>query len=397
MGEKESSKKGPGKEEKGWWQLSQHMPGEKLDVVLWSAGGAAVLFLVLWIVWVSVASGRATRLAEAEAKVGDLQKKVDSRREAAEVEKWRKMADEEAAARQEADAKVKGLDTNLKRAESARDSLQRQLDKANKGSAALERKLSADLGKAKDDLKRVQNDLNSLRRAASDVDALNRRLKATEEALSKTKKDLSALREVTKGTKTEKDRMNKELQRLSREYESKMTVLKGQIEERTRRIDDLSLKLAEFPSTPLTEEQAESRYREIWEELGSVTDRDQRIERLLKAKQELAGSRYERSANRDWQKEKKLKQRDIDKAAADVYKKALSEIRAHSQAYDENIAILKKALEDENVANSRYKRSIDKLITKQTKLKAAADAREKAAEEAAAAAAEKEPEEELVE
>jgi len=148
------------------------------------------------------------------------------------------------------------------------------------------------------------------------------------------------------------------------------------LEKRTERDLDLDTKLAEFPKTPFTEDEAERRYRDLLDEVADVTNRDERIDVFFKAKRALAGTKYERKANSLWVKEKKLKQKDIDKAANVVYKEAKSKIGSYPQAYDENVAILEEALQDENVGNSRYKKAIEKLIKKQLEKKASAAARE---------------------
>ncbi len=383
MGKKSKVAGEGGKPEKGagkadWWRLGQYVPEDRLDIVLLSGGGAAVLSLLLWVIWIFVASGRASSLEEAEKKIGELGDKIASMSETTVVEDLKKKLDDEVAARQDAEKKAGDLDGKLRAAEKEKGSLQGDLDGLKADKEGLDTKLSRTVA----ELKQARADYKTLERDAKDVAALRKELNNTKEERDRVKAELASLRKMSAVSGSEQQRVQMELQRKTREYESEIADLKRQIEESDARMKELDVKLAKFPKKPFTEEEAALRYDELLDEAANVTDRDERIDIFLNAKRALAGTKYERKANGLWAKEKKLKQRDIDQAAYAVYKEACDKVRAHPQAYDENVATLEKALEDENVVNSRYKGAIEKLINKQKEQKAAA-----------AAAAAEEPEE----
>lgn len=381
--QKEDESKAPEKESKGagknWWALSQYVPEAKLDTVLWSGGGAAVFFLVLWIIWVAVASGRGSRLAQAEKDVEDLNGQISSMSDATLVARLKKEAGDADAARRDAEKKVANLEGKLTRADKDKASLRKEVDALKKDRQDARQKHGSDLKKVNADLKSVRAEYDGLRRAQRDVVKLKRDYDKTKELLATAEKDLTEERQKTRLSGSEQKSVQMELQRKTREHESQLTELKRELEDRDERIKELDLKLQEFPKTPFTEDEAEGRYGRLLEELATITDRDDRIDTYFRAKRALAGTKYERKAGSGWEKEKKLKQRDIDKAALQVYKEAIGQIRSHPQAYDENIAALEKALEGENVQNSRYKKAVEKAINKQKAAAAAAAAKAEAA------------------
>ena len=271
------------------------------------------------------------------------------------------------------------LEGKLTRADKDKASLEDDLAKLKKERQEARQKHGSDLKKVNADLKNAKAKYDGLREAQRDVAKLKEDYEKTKALLASAQKDLAEERQKTKLSGSEQDRVQMELQRNTREHESQLTELKRELEDRDGRIKELDLKLQEFPKTPFTEDEAEGRYGRLLEELATVTGRDERIDIYFNAKRALAGTKYEKKAHKGWEREKKLKQRDIDKAALQVYKEATGQIRSHPQAYDENIAALEKALEDENVQNSRYKKAVDKAINKQRAAAAAAAAKAEAA------------------
>ena len=143
------------------------------------------------------------------------------------------------------------------------------------------------------------------------------------------------------------------------------------------RVAELSATLAEYPSEPLPNDQAQAKLEDALLKMKDEEDSGKRVASLFRLKMLLVGSKLETKADGLWKKEQRARQAAIDRAAPAVYKEVSTKIRSQPDAHDENVRLLSEALG--KVAGSRYEATVRGLLEKEKKAKADADAR--AAEE----------------
>lgn len=345
-----------GKTRRGkWWEVRTLLPGRVLDAVLWAGFAAAGFLLVLTIVGFAKASGRAKELATAEQQIETLSLRPTAK----------DLSDANAGAKE------------------ARDKLQREKDAEIE---SLGRKVEAAGARAGG----LESDLKAAKRAHTDTKALNQglgvRLKELE-ALYATARRSASGKEASLLDKLEasgkkvvdlevslargKDLVAElidEARKKEQAHKLALEEAKGEIDQRDALIKKLRGELIGIPVMPLPDDLAEEKYQEILNEVARHKDRELRIDLLFRAKLVLAGSSYESRADAAWRKEQRGKQNDIDRAARSVYGDVISRMRQHAGAHDENVRLLKEALE--KIRGSSYEDRVRRLIDREHELKA---------------------------
>ncbi len=109
-----------------------------------------------------------------------------------------------------------------------------------------------------------------------------------------------------------------------------------------------------------------TKYEKVVQQL---IDRENRVNRLFRAKLALAGSSYEDKVDSAWRREMRKKKDDADRSAKAVYGEVASKVRLHRDAHDQNIALYTEALEE--VVGTKYEKVVQQLIDREHELKAA--------------------------
>lgn len=367
---------GENQQGKQWWEVSRFVPEGKMDIVLLTCGGAAVFFLILTIVGFSTGSSRGARPAAAGVKspaTDEMPADVTARIEGLENDLEKAKGDLEASQQ-----KVKELSEKL----GASGSLSGQMERVQKEKEALEKRMETlsaekqELAEAADSRAAEITDLRAekkrLERAAAAAEALRKERDGLKETLDQKEQEIAELRSAERNGAAE-------TARLKRDGEVKIAGLENELAESLENLDALKAQLADFPPTPLSGEEAKRRYEETKAGIEAIEindiipDHDKRIAAWLMAKRVLAGTDYERNADSDWEREKKLKQVDIDNAAVDLHKKTLDKIKEHAEEYDLNIKMLSDILDDVNMKESpRNIKAVEGSIARQEQAKQAA-------------------------
>lgn len=349
---------------RNWWELSRFVPEDKADVVLWACGGAVLLFLVLTVAGFSIASRRGSDRRRAEDELERISQRLDSKVDAVELEKWKEDAGKEASARGEAERMASDLAKKLAQAEDDRASLKQQVERLTQQGGKVGKALAA----TTEEFERLRSENKRLKDLTRGAASLGRELDQAKQALASGRKELASLREAGKATASEREKQDEEVKRLKAEHETQLAELRGRLAESLESVKKLDAEVAQYPKRPLPDDEAERRYHELLEEVGTFKERDKKIELLFKAMLLLVGTNYETKASRMWHSERKLRQAELDRAAYTHYKEAAGKIRANPKAHDENIDTLNAALA--KVLGSRYERSVRKLIDQQHEAKA---------------------------
>lgn len=365
----------PGKQ---WWQVSRLMPAGKVDMVLLCCGGAAVVLLVIAIVGFTVASARGSRLAAAEATIKALETKGVPSDVTAKIERLEREVGTAKSAQEASERQVKELADKLREA----SALSEQLAQSQQDKAALEKKMQAlnaekerlaqTLTERAAEIRNLDTEKKRLEREAGTAEALRNERDRLRGALDYKEKEIADLKwSVRSGSA--------EMAQLKRDSEARLAELQTELEESRSSIKTLTTQLADFPKTPLPEEEATRRFEATKAKVEAIkvqdiiADHDRRIETWLMAKRVLAGTKCEHEATSNWEREKKQKQADIDNAAALLHGQTLQKIKEHADEYDRNIKMLSDILLDVHMKMSpRNVKAVEGSIAQQERAKQAA-------------------------
>lgn len=333
--------------------------GSSRDGCLWLAAVVAVVLLALVAIGWSMAMERGSKLEAAKGDLAATMKKTDG---------LAKDLLEARAGLEEAKSDIVERDSALEEERSRSSALQKKLKgiegvigERESSIAALEartQELSETVARLTADLKSMTEKYTTARKAASGkadlldkIDAGNARAAELESSLAEERKGSAAVEAARK------------------EIAAELEKAKAGIAEREELLKKLREELAEIPVMPLPDELAKAKYHEYLNEVAEYSDRENRVNRLFRAKLALAGSSYEDKVDSAWRKEMRKKKDDLDRAAKAVYGEVASKVRLHRDAHDQNIALYTEALE--KVRGTKYEKVIQQLIDREHELKAA--------------------------
>jgi chromosome segregation ATPase len=344
---------------RGWWVPSKRVPVRILDKLVIAGAVAAGVLLLLTIIGFSRASKRG---AELEARTADLE---ESRTDYATLK-----------TKSEADAKA--LQADLK---TARDEVavlkarptQATLDAAKADAASWKknatdtsatlRSIRSELANAKTDAGRLGRKISTLNMSMSSSGRskqvliesnaeLQQKLKETTIAQFLAERNLNLTSEALEGEKVSVRKLRAEL-----------ADTKGVLAKRETRIDILEKEFGDIPIIPLTYDLAKLKWEEIQKEVAVRESREDRIDLLFRAKLVLAGTRYESTSNRSWQRQRQERSASLEREAKLVYDEVVGRTRSTPDAHAENLRLLKDALR--KVTDSRYEDRVIKMIQKE--------------------------------
>lgn len=346
-------------------------------------GGAAVVVLLLVAIVLAVAAAMGFQKAKRkEAEVQSLHERIAQQEKGKPAPAPVKTDDEklvrEVSARaKDVEQKAGELGASLAAAERKLQSLQQDRDKLAAEKAAAE-------AETREQAAAVQR-LERMMKTEADAAAKARNeLRAAKDALAAKTKEAGALAGKLDAAEGAVEDMKAQVTRIQRDADVLATKLVQEIESGERKIQELTERLSEYPTEQLPENAAKEKYDRIVAAGQNLESRDDRVSLYFQGAMVLSGTSYEAKLKQMLAAEKKAQQADREKKASDDYKSAQAMTRETPDAYEENIAFLKEALESGR--GTKMEKSLQKLLEQQEKAKAAAE--KKAAEEAAKAAEE---------
>lgn len=389
-------------------------PDQKgLFYALVALAGLALLLLVLTIVGFTKASGWQTEYEnlksqdvhgqlkqaeqgreQAEAKVTDMEKKVeDERKKIHETLDQEKMIFDERLGTSESELKTVRValaeETERAAVDVAKSKARADTADARHDAAAGElKRLKRQSGEEIDRLKRADQTLRKeLKNAQTDRLAAREQAKQLGErnlsgvtAREQTAKLLAATREKVAALEQQVRQGETRIAALKKEQAAGIAGLKADNKRlRALAMDPSATKIAGNEGK-LTDAQAKKVYVALSSELRAQRDKHwEKIALIETALQKLAGTRYQRSAE-------KLLVRERDAAAKPVYYAALAEMKKHRNDHAANLVVLTDALGNVR-GSSYYAARLEKLIDgeRRTKLSQDREAAAKSIYEAVAA------------
>ncbi len=333
--------------------------GSSRDGCLWLAAVVAVVLLALVAIGWSMAMERGSKLEDVKGDLAATMKKTDG---------LAKDLLEARAGLEEAKSDIVKRDSALEEERLRSSALQKKLKgiegvigERETSIAELETRvgeLSGTVTRLTADLKSMTGKYATAREAASGkvglldkIDAAGAKIAELESGLAEERKGSAAVEAARK------------------EIAAELEKAKAGIAEREELLKRLREELAEIPVMPLPDELAKAKYHEYLNEVAEYSDRENRVNKLFRAKLALAGSSYEKKVDSVWRKEMRKKKDDADHAAKVVYGEVASKVRLHRDAHDQNIALYTEALE--KVIGTKYEKVLQQLIDREHELKAA--------------------------
>ena len=333
--------------------------GSSRDGCLWLAAVVAVVLLALVAIGWSMAMERGSKLEAVKGDLAATMKKTDG---------LAKDLLEARAGMEDAKSDIVKRDSALEEERSRSSALQKKLKgiegvigERESGIAELEtrvQELSGTVARLTADLKSMTGKYATAREAASGkvglldkIDAAGAKIAELESGLAEERKGSAAVEVARK------------------EIAAELEKAKAGIAEREDLLKKLREELAEIPVMPLPNELAKAKYHEYLNEVAEYSDRENRVNRLFRAKLALAGSSYEDKVDSAWRREMRKKKDDADRSAKAVYGEVASKVRLHRDAHDQNIALYTEALEE--VVGTKYEKVVQQLIDREHELKAA--------------------------
>jgi peptidoglycan hydrolase CwlO-like protein len=333
--------------------------GSSRDGCLWLAAVVAVVLLALVAIGWSMAMDRRAKLVVAQGELAEAQKQIDGL--VKNLSDARAGLEEGKADVLERDA---GLEEERLRAAALQEKFQDMeglLGDRESSIAALETRvqgLSETVARLTADLKSMTEKHATARKAASGKAGLLDKIDAANAKIAELESGLAEQHKAAAVVEAAKKEIEAELQKAT-----------ADIDEREVSLKKLREELAEIPVMPLPDELAKAKYHEYLNEVAEYSDRENRVNRLFRAKLALAGSSYEGKVDSAWRKEMRKKKDDADRTAKAVYGEVSSKVRLHRDAHDQNIALYTEALE--KVRGTKYEKVLQQLIDREHELKAA--------------------------
>lgn len=202
-----------------------------------------------------------------------------------------------------------------------------------------------------------------LERKAASADLLRRQGAEMKELLASKQNALDAQAAALKQAAMKQELLQGELASVTGERDKAIAEARLKLAEKEEDIAGLRKALAEYPTAPLSDEQAEQKFNAIEAQLENLSDLDQRLVYLHKARLILAGTKYESQVARTWDGENRKKQALLEQQAGEAYREVSAQVRSQPDKHEENAKLLKEALE--KARGTRYESLIERMLRRE--------------------------------
>jgi len=355
-------------------------------------GGTAILALILLILTIAFSFSAPATDAETDQIIKDEKDKAAAK--VAKYEEIAKQARDDAAAAKKAQGeaqselrtvkrKADAADSNIASAQAKQKKAEDAYEKLKEKYADLEKNLNAEIRAKREAESKLKSAEREAASATAKESATATRLERTEtglkelrvkyDALSRQKMDESKRVEQAKATfegimnkaAAEED-LSKRLELLKTLSEKSAADLGGTRYERDLgsaiiAVQELMERQEALAKRAATKDAAET-YATAMRELKMTKDYAKSMEILRKAKEEVAGSKYEVAIHNQIQSREKAEKERLARA---VYDAAMKRLRDEPNAYEENLRALKAAMEE--TADTSWAARLKKLVDARTK------------------------------